>query len=413
MTQKNLFSEFDLDDWLRGRREQAVAIVNGIQEAQFLISTDEQIVANLLANCVTTPITLHEDRQQFEQKETSVDVSQDRNRFINERSRPFLIPGTEVQISVPFTGDASLWGGRTNPWSSVAPFGDIHGSTLKITIRRPHDAEPEAFKRIYDDNLKNIRDWLARSRTQVEEFNGSLEAPIRDAIYQRRERLKKHKGLADLLNIPLKSKAGAPSIEPLRLEPRHAPPLPSVPRSGLRPEPGIKDADYERILAIIRHEGRSFETTPATFAKHDEEELRDIILAHLNGHFEGGATGETFRRKGKTDICIEDDARSAFVAECKVWRGAGEVGGAIDQLLSYLTWRDSKAAVIIFNTSVSKFSEIPDKLRDAVRAHHLFISEVPATQTGEFRVIMRSAEDEGRRVSVHLFAFNLYAKPTS
>ena len=32
--------------------------------------------------------------------------------------------------------------------------------------------------------------------------------------------------------------------------------------------------------------------------------------------------------------------RSAFVAECKVWSEAGEIGKAVEQLLSYLTWRD-------------------------------------------------------------------------
>jgi hypothetical protein len=81
--------------------------------------------------------------------------------------------------------------------------------------------------------------------------------------------------------------------------------------------------DYRRygvrnILTIIRHDGRTFEATPKTYAVHDEEELRDIIRAHLNGHYKGDATGETFRRAGKTDLRIEAESRTAFVAECKV-----------------------------------------------------------------------------------------------
>ncbi|MFC1895726.1 cell division protein FtsA [Thermodesulfobacteriota bacterium] len=59
-------------------------------------------------------------------------------------------------------------------------------------------------------------------------------------------------------------------------------PLPSAPAKAA--VPGIRDEDYKHILNVIRHEGRSFEATPGTFAKHDEEELRDIILAHLNSH---------------------------------------------------------------------------------------------------------------------------------
>lgn len=62
-------------------------------------------------------------------------------------------------------------------------------------------------------------------------------------------------------------------------------------------------------------------------------------LAHLNGHFGGNAAGERFRRKGKTDICIEFEHRAAFVAECKLWKGPKAFGEAIDQLLGYLMSR--------------------------------------------------------------------------
>jgi hypothetical protein len=164
------------------------------------------------------------------------------------------------------------------------------------------------------------------------------------------------------------------------------------------------------MAGAARHVGRTFETTPKTYSKHDEEELRDILLAHLNGFFEGGATGEAFRRTGKTDIRIEDKERSAFVAECKVWSGAGEIAKALEQLLGYLTWRDSKAALVIFNKSVAKFSDLPERMCQAILAHRFFISVANVGQLGEYRFTMRSAEDEGRRVIVHAFIFNLYWK---
>ena len=139
-----------------------------------------------------------------------------------------------------------------------------------------------------------------------------------------------------MLGIPLKIHDGAPSVRPIQIKRTLVKPLPPPPKSGFKPEPGITDEDYEHILSVIRHEGRTFEATPRTCAVHDdEEELRDIILAHLNGHYQGGATGETFRRSGKTDIRIEDQDRAAFVAECKVRRGQKELLAAIDQLLSY------------------------------------------------------------------------------
>lgn len=55
--------------------------------------------------------------------------------------------------------------------------------------------------------------------------------------------------------------------------------------------------------------------------KIEEEQLRNLILANLNSLFKGTANGECFRKHGKTDICIEYENRSAFVAECKIWSG--------------------------------------------------------------------------------------------
>ena len=184
--------------------------------------------------------------------------------------------------------------------------------------------------------------------------------------------------------------------------------VPVVPKTGLAPEPGITGETYEHVLHFIRHQGRTFERTPGTYALHDEEGLRNIILAQLNGHFEGAAMGEAFRRSGKTDICIETDSRAAFVGECKLWIGPASLTGALDQLLGYLTWRDSKASVIVFNTRNRNFSKILPAISDAIRGHALFVRDLPCEETGEWRVLMRSAEDEGRRVTVHIFLFDLY-----
>ncbi len=68
----------------------------------------------------------------------------------------------------------------------------------------------------------------------------------------------------------------------------------------------------------------------------------------LNGTYLGGAVGEAFRNNGKTDICIEEKNRAAFVAECKMWTGQKAIADALKQLDSYLTWRDCKTALIYF-----------------------------------------------------------------
>lgn len=166
--------------------------------------------------------------------------------------------------------------------------------------------------------------------------------------------------------------------------------------------------EYENILSIIRHAGKTYEETPKTYSSHNEEELRDIILAHLNGPYKGKAVGERFRKRGKTDITIEFDDRAAFVAECKIWRGGTELSKAIDQLLSYLTWRDRKTALVVFNKDNAGFKQIQDQIPEILQSHSNFDRLVQCDTDGEWRCMLNSKENSERKVIVHVFVFNLY-----
>jgi hypothetical protein len=415
MISNYLFAGQDLDAQLRGKTQAAADAANQIEESRFLASSDDEIVDHLKGRFLVEPLVLHEENARMTQSETKVDVSRDPNRmFFPDQRGPFYIAGTKLDVSIPYSGAEWIWGCRTNPFTHSPPTGTVaagrDGGTLELTISLPHDSQPQRFKELHEQNMRSLRQHIEWQAGQVRQYNQKIESVVRSSVEQRRLRLKQHSGLAAIMNIPLQEKAGAPSIQRIPVEIRRPPPLPVAPKTGLQPEPGI-DADvYEKILDVIRHEGRTFETTPKTYAKLDEEELRDVVLAHLNGHFQGAATGEAFRRKGKTDIRIEDKDRSAFVAECKVWSGAGEVKKALEQMLGYLTWRDSKAALVFFNKHVAGFSELPTRLHDAIATHTHFISETKIGSAGEYRFLMRSAEDEGRRVTVHVFLFNVYWK---
>jgi hypothetical protein len=408
-----LFATESLDAMLRRRTSDMAGHIDQISQEQFLVSSDEDLIAHLLPTFSIEPLELHEDQRSMQQSETSVDVSRDRSRvFMPDTRGPVYIPGTRIEIAVPFSGEAWLFAYKTNPSLSVFPRGvvDIRDGRrqVNLTFDRAHDVQPESIKRDVEDSLRILRQCVEFSAAQVRTFNTYVRQNLVSAISGRRARLQKHSSLADILDIPLAAKAGAPPLKPIMVETKRPPSLPNAPKSGLKPEPGISDDVYEKILGVIRHEGRTFETTPATFSKFVEEELRDLLVAHLNGHFQGKAAGEVFRKLGKTDICIQEENRSAFVGECKVWGGAAQVSGDIDQLLGYLTWRDSKAAMIVFNKSVKGFAATQEALINAIREHPHFVKELGSNEPGEWRVVMRSQEDEGRRVTVHVFAFNIY-----
>ena len=405
----HLFNQEDLNAELRARRERAACAVDEIQKEQFLLSEDHEIVDHIVSEFSVEPLVLHEAGKTMDQSETRVDVSKDPNRFppLNPTG-PFYVTGTRVDVKIPFSGDEWLFQYQTNPRPMEPLHAEFDQQCVLLSISFADDIEPENFRRAHGRKLDLLRRFADYSGSQVQSYNQALPGFVRIAVARRRERLRKQAHIAELLAIPLASKPGAPPLAPVKIAIRQPPKLPVPPKTGLAPEPGIEQPMYEKVLQCLRHQGRTFEATPSTFAKHDEEDLRNIVLAHLNGHFEGDAVGEAFRKRGKTDICIEQSNRSAFVGECKLWTGPASLTKALDQLLGYLTWRDSKAALIIFNSKNRNFSQILTRLPDALRDHRLFLRELACEESGEWRVEMRSEEDEGRRVTVHVFLFNLY-----
>jgi hypothetical protein len=146
------------------------------------------------------------------------------------------------------------------------------------------------------------------------------------------------------------------------------------------------------------------ERNPASFATLDEESIRDHILLQLNGHYE--ATGETFNSSGKTDILIRVEERNIFIGECKFWHGPKHCEEAIDQLLGYLTWRDCKTALIIFNRQKSP-SAVAQKMHETMTGHKGHRKTVSNDATGNGRYVFVKETDPGREIIITTLLFDI------
>ena len=69
---------------------------------------------------------------------------------------------------------------------------------------------------------------------------------------------------------------------------------PTVDSGRYQPEPTLDEQEYQHILKILESMSLVIERSPYAFASLDEESIRNHFLLQLNGHYEGGATGETF-----------------------------------------------------------------------------------------------------------------------
>src|SRR5215469_11618583 len=94
-----LFFGSSLRDRLHRGYQGATDAVQAIDEAQFLASSDDEIVDHVQVQWIVQPLTLQEDARTMNQRETNVDVSRDPNRFFFPDDRgPHYVPGTQVTI---------------------------------------------------------------------------------------------------------------------------------------------------------------------------------------------------------------------------------------------------------------------------------------------------------------------------
>jgi hypothetical protein len=129
-------------------------------------------------------------------------------------------------------------------------------------------------------------------------------------------------------------------------------------------------------------------------------------LVQLNGHYQGGASGETFNFEGKTDILIRVDSKNIFIAECKFWDGPKSLSDAIDQLLGYATWRDSKLAIVLLYRG-QNFTTTLAKVSPTVLGHPSVIKQLDFPHQTGFRYRLRHPRDVDKELLLTILCFNV------
>ncbi len=164
--------------------------------------------------------------------------------------------------------------------------------------------------------------------------------------------------------------------------------------------------DYEHILSVLTNMVVVMEQSPRAFKGMGEEDLRTHFLVQLNGHYEGQATGETFNYEGKTDILIKAEGKNIFVAECKFWTGPTGLTKALDQLLSYTTWRDTKTALLVFNRDRSMSTVLKGVDETAIEHPNFKVKQETVLET-EFRYVFGHRDDVNREITVTVLVFDV------
>lgn len=235
--------------------------------------------------------------------------------------------------------------------------------------------EVEATEQAVEKGIEAVRFWLGGRNKDIEEGNAKLRERIGEVWENKRKQLEEEhgrvEGVLKELNIPLHQDSKA-RAKPIEIKPRELRTVIEKPRPrAAKPEPTLKREDVVSLVDFIGRYTRLFEVAPKAYAKMDEEELRDLLVAMMNANYPGSTTGETFSKLGKTDISLRVDCGHVLICECKFWSGAKAYGGALKQLFDYLTWRQNHGVLIHF-CKLKNMTKAVSEARRAVTEHPTF-----------------------------------------
>jgi len=400
-----LFMRGDLDPTLDNIRTKAMAEIEAMEPNRLLQISETDLIEYIKAEYAVEPVKLLRDEMYVtEPQEVEIDVSNHPRRAAIPGRRA-VVKGVTFSVVVPFTGSGIVLHCRPQRYTLSPPRGRVEEQTLYLDFECM-DTNADTIRREYERRLDEVEDYLVSGTGQINQHNNRLEREAAEAITRRKKRLLDNQGLVGSLGLPVRRR-DVPDTYSIPMEPRKPRvQKPAAPTTPFQPEPALPADEYEHILDILGSMALVMERSPKTFAKLDEEEIRDHFLIHLNGHYEGQATGETFNYEGKTDILIRAEGRTVFIAECLVWRGEAYLTQKIDQILGYTSWRDTKTAILIFSRN-KDFSAVLAKVAETVEAHPNCKKAVAQEGETQFRFLFHHREDRNRELTIAVMAFHV------
>lgn len=340
-----IFAERELSEVLRAQLQALKDEIEKEDRNKILNVNETEYVQYLVSRYHIDLLDFRWDETSASDRETNIEsVRSPYGRFAAHQPESYR--RQVITYYIAYSGDKALLTCAPSSrlmWSTDI---EVDNESISFSIVNWQD-DPNQIKGEADRTIENIKRQAESVNGEVNSFNQRLESEVQAGVKRRKDKLLSQSNLLSSLGVPIRRAANVPATFAVPVVKKRVLVKPSAPSTEFQPEPTLDESNYSEILRIIHEAGVEMERHPSIYQGKDEESLRDHFIMVLSPHFES-VTGETFNRAGKTDILIRHEKANAFVAECKFWRGIKSFYDTIDQALGYLTWRESKAAIICF-----------------------------------------------------------------
>ena len=402
-----LFNEQDLRGYTDPRK-QAMLDEISMYDKDDLLNTPTEKLAQYFSDKYTFPfIEIDESGITVNEQEAKIDVSQNPGYMVTNTSRPFYVDGTEITITIPYTGRREILSSNPNQAWMASPI-EAHADAQQIVFsisKLPQNTGD--FKAEIDGRIRIIKERLDMMRDDVNQYNSSLLGDATQAIDGRKAKLQENSSILTSLGFKTERRDDTAKTYAVPNVKRDVqPPRPQATEAAKDREPILHIEEFEHILDVISNMVTVMEQSPKAFVDMDEETIRTHFLVQLNGQYKGQATGETFNGDGKTDIIIKSDGKNVFIAECKFWGGEEIFKSALKQLLGYATWRDGKIALLVFNRNKNT-TAVLEKIRPLVEADDNFVSFDGQPSETDFRFTLFHPTDKDKHLTLAVRVYDI------
>ncbi len=387
-----------LSNYLSSKINSIKHTINSQDENYILNVGQEQYIEYLVDSLKVDKIELIENHIKVVLEEEEVLLN---HRRTKKERKPILY------CKIPYYGDKKIFLMAPSAFTSTPPKAHLTDTEIikKIVV---YNEDFKKAEKDYHDFKSNLNFMISYVNAEIDSYNKSLKSSIENMFVNRKNELLRRRELLSELTIPIHKKENVSqtfSVPIAKMEKKiHVKPI--VKTENFVPDPILDDKIYTNILTIINDMGKEFERKPSVYNNKGEEDLRDHFLMLLEPHFDGSATGETFNKSGKTDILLRYDSGNVFVGECKFWTGAKGFLKTIDQLLGYLTWRDSKTSVIMFVRN-KDFTSVIETAKESIQTHENFIKYVDEKDESWFNYIFHLNGDKNKEIKVAVMLYHI------
>jgi hypothetical protein len=396
-----IFAEQKLSDYLDSMIWSLEREVYAEDRSRLLNVNESTYIDYLIDRYRVEPLVFRWDIKSISDREEMVPAEWFPRSFDVQKGKSYL--RQIITYHIPFVGDSKLL--RCRPSRGIAITYEVRLEKDSICLDivnywgNATGVNSEAQERINDISTlaKNVE-------REVKEYNNELEKRAQGIVKARRMELLSQANLMASLGIPIRKAENVPPTFSVPITPKKVVKKPAAPSTPYEPEYALPDDIYQEILRIIFDLGRTMERLPSLYRGKEEEDIRDFLLMSLTPHFES-VTGETFNKGGKTDILIRHDNTNVFVAECKFWDGIKAFHDTIDQILGYLTWRDSKAAIVCFVRN-KKLDPVLEKIKINTPDHACFLKHHGMPEEGWYSFEFHLPDDPTRGVQLAVLCFH-------